>query len=273
MLPSERLEHAPQRGRVLTFRDSYKLRTLLMNAKILAPGLMALSAVVLLSSPAFAQAQPESKFYVNANVGGQLASRTYDTASTLTVYDETARLDASYPIGTGVLADFGAGYRVFGDVFVGVTVSMFSKTGTATTLADVPDPLLYDRPKNDIAGTATGLKHSELLIMPQVVFARSLTSKIGVALGAGPSIVRLKQDVITAFTVAPQTQNVTPVITSDSGSGTGVAVSLDLKYSLTKNVGVGGFARFAPAKVQLDAAGTKVNAAGMQAGGGIRLSF
>ncbi len=246
-----------------------------MIATKFAPGLVAAAALLAAATPAFAQAPSPAttKFFVNANVGGQLASRTFDTSATRTVYEETARLDASYPIGSGVLFDVGAGYRVFGDVYVGLTVATFSKTGDATTNASVPDPVVFDRIRTGILGTATGLKHSEVSIMPQVIWAYPLTAKLDVAAGIGPAFVRLSQDVISSFTVADRTQNVTPVITTEKGSGTGVAATLDLTYGITERLGVGGFARFAPAKVQLDSTADKINVGGMQAGAGIRLRF
>jgi len=245
-----------------------------MIATKFAPGLVAAAALLAAATPAFAQAPSPAttKFFVNANVGGQLASRTFDTSATKTVYEEPASLKATYPIGTGVLFDFGGGYRVFGDVYVGVTVSSFSKTGDAKTDAVIPDTVVFGRPKA-VPGTATGLKHSEMAIIPQIIWAYPLTGKLDLAAGIGPAFVRLSQDVVSSFTVPDRTQNVTPVITTQTGNGTGVAATLDLTYGINDRIGIGGFARFAPAKVQLDATADKVNVGGMQAGAGIRLRF
>lgn len=246
-----------------------------MIATKFAPGLVAAVALLAAAAPAFAQAPSPatSKFYVNANVGGQLASRTIDTFATKTVYEEPARLDASYPIGSGVLFDFGAGYRVFGDIYVGLSVSTFSKTGEAATLSDIPDPVVFDRTKLDVAGTATGLKHSEMAIMPQIIWAMPLTGKLDLSAGIGPAFVHVSQDVVSDFTVADRTQNVTPVIATQTANGTGIAATVDVTYSLTDRLGIGGFARFAPAKVELEATADKINVGGMQAGAGIRLRF
>ncbi len=245
-----------------------------MIATKFAPGLVAAAALLAAAAPAFAQAPSPAttKFFVNANVGGQLASRTFDSAASRTVYEEPASLTASYPIGTGVLFDFGAGYRVFGDVYVGLTVATFSKTGNASLAASIPDPVVFDRPRA-VSGSATELKHSEVSFMPQIIWAYPLTDKLDVAAGIGPAFVRLSQDVVSSFTVADRTQNVTPVITTQTGTGVGVAATLDLTYGITDLIGIGGFARFAPAKVQLDATTDKVNVGGMQAGAGIRLRF
>lgn len=248
-----------------------------MIATKFAPGLVAAAALLAAATPAFAQAPSPatSKFFVNANVGGQLASRTFDTTVSKTVYEEPASLKATYPIGTGALFDVGAGYRVFGDVYVGLTISRFSNTSDATTDALIPDPVFFAptvQPKA-VSGVAAGLKHSEVSIMPQIIWAYPLTGKLDLAAGIGPAFVRLSQDVVSSFNVPDRTQNVTPVISTQKGSGTGIAATLDVTYGITDMIGVGGFARFAPAKVQLDATTDKVNVGGMQAGAGIRLRF
>ena len=245
-----------------------------MIATKFAPGLLAAAALLAAATPAFAQAPSPatSKFFVNANLGGQLASRTFDTTANKTVYEEPASLKATYPIGKGLLFDFGGGYRVFGDVYVGLTISRFSNTSDATTDAVIPDPVVFDRPRA-ISGTATELKHSEVAIMPQVIWAYPLTAKLDLAAGIGPAFIRLSQDVVSSFNVPDRTQDVNPVTETQKGTGTGIAATLDVTYGLTDLIGVGGFARFAPAKVQLDATSDKVNVGGMQVGAGIRLRF
>ncbi|MBS1817808.1 MAG: outer membrane beta-barrel protein [Acidobacteria bacterium] len=235
-----------------------------------------LAAVLAFCAVPFASAQTPapstSKFFVSANIGGQLAPRNLDTASSLTVYEEQATLSASTPIGRGILPDFGAGYRVFGDVYVGVTVSMFSKTGDAAYTASVPDPLFFNRAKT-VTGTVTGLKHSELGILPQVLYTRALTDKIDFVGGVGPAIFKLKQDIVSGFTVAQGTQNITVTSASESANGTGINASIGANYNLTEKVGIGVVARYAGAKVQLPSAAKKQNVGGMQIGVGIRYNF
>lgn len=245
-----------------------------MIAKTFAPGVMVAAALVAAAAPARAQA-PEpatSKFYVNVNLGAQLAARTLDTTSSRTVYEETATLTASQPIGKGTLLDFGGGYRVFGDVFVGLTISTFSKTGTAAITTTVPSPVLFDSFAT-VTGTATGLKHKELAILPQIVWAAPLTDKIDFAAGIGPAFIHLSQDLVGSFTVQDRTQNVTPVTTNESGNGSGIAATVDFIYGVNERLGIGAFARYAGAKVDLPSSAKSSNVGGMQAGAGIRLRF
>src|SRR5438105_4031823 len=71
------------------------------------------------------------KFFLNVNVGGELATRTISAVASKIVYDETATLASVQPIGRGVVFDFDGGYRVREDIFAGLLVSVFSNSATA----------------------------------------------------------------------------------------------------------------------------------------------
>jgi hypothetical protein len=245
-----------------------------MIATKLAPGLVAAATLLAAAATASAQA-PEpatSKFYVNVNVGGQLADRTLDTQATKTVYEESATLTSSQSIGKGALVDFGGGYRVFGDVFVGLTISRFSNTSDAAISTRVPDPVRFDTFAT-VSGTAADLKHTEVAVLPQIVWATPLTDKIDFAAGIGPAFIHLSQDLVGDFTVQDRTQNVTPVSTTETGNGTGFAATVDFIYGINERYGVGAFLRYAGAKVDLPSAADSVNVGGMQTGIGVRLRF
>ncbi|MGC4085747.1 MAG: outer membrane beta-barrel protein [Vicinamibacterales bacterium] len=234
-----------------------------------------LTGIALFAAPAaYAQAPSPStsKFFASVDIGAQLAARTLDMAASQTVYDETATVNASLPIGKGVVPGFGVGYRVFGDVFVGVSVTMFSNTGTATTTASIPDPLFFGRPKT-VTGTVSDLKHRELAVLPQLMYTRAVTDKIDFVGAVGPAIISLKQDTISSFSVPTGTQNVTFGTIEESKTGTGINGMIGLNYNLTEKVAIGAFARFAGAKVQLASALDKQNVGGMQAGVGLRYNF
>jgi len=236
-------------------------------------GLVALFA--LFAAP-YASAQAPSpstsKFFVFFDVGGQLNSRSLDMNSSQTVYEETATLNASLPIGKGVVPDFGGGYRVWGNVFVGVTVSFFNDSGDASYTASIPDPLFFGRPAT-VTGTVTGLKHSEVAVLPELVYARPITDKMDVVAKIGPSIIHLSQDIINGFTVPAGTQNVNVSTASESGTGAGFNGSIGVNYNLTERYAVGGYVRYAGASVKLDNVSDKVSVGGAQIGSGIRVNF
>jgi len=236
-------------------------------------GLVALFA--LFAAP-YASAQAPSpstsKFFVFFDVGGQMNSRSLDMNSSQTVYEETATLNASLPIGKGFVPDFGGGYRVWGNVFVGLTVSFFNDTGDASYTASIPDPLFFGRPKT-VTGTVTGLKHSEVAFLPELIYARAVSDKMDIIGKIGPAIINLSQDSITSFTVPTGTQDLVVNTTSQSGTGTGFNASIGLNYNLSDRYAVGGYFRWAGASVKLDGFSDKQDVGGAQAGAGIRVNF
>ena len=142
------------------------------NVKIVL-GLCA--GIALCSASVYAQTPSPAtdKFFLNVNVGGQLATRTINSVVTKTgVNEETATLSSTQPVGRGAVIDFAGGYRVRDDFFAGLLVSFFGNTETATTAASVPDPIFFNRPKL-VTGSTSGLKRRETTIAPHVAWART----------------------------------------------------------------------------------------------------
>ncbi len=233
------------------------------------------AGIVLLMVPDDARAQAASpatqRVFVNINFGGQLAPRTVGTSVRKSVYGEEATLTSTQPVSRGALIDLGAGVRVYGDLYVGVSVSQFTDTADATYEASVPDPVVFDLPSRT-TGTATGLGRTETAINPHVVFVLPLTDRADLALGIGASIIDLKQRLVSDFSVPLGTKNAVPVIVEETGRANGVYASVDFIFNLATHFGIGGFARFAGGKVDLPSL-PEHNVGGMQAGGGLRLRF
>ena len=210
------------------------------------------------------------RFFLNVNVGGQLATRTVNTVATKIVYDETASLTSTQPVGRGAVIDFDGGYRIHGDFFAGVMVSFFSNSETAATSASIPDPLFFNRPKT-VTGSTSGLKRHETTAAPHVTWSRPLTDNMDFNVSGGIAFIHLSQDLAGNFDVtAPQ--NVTILQTTETGNGVGPFAQVDVVYNLKARYGVGGFVRYAGAKVDLPSI-ADANVGGMQAGGGIRIRF
>ena len=209
-------------------------------------------------------------FFLNVNVGGQLATRTINAVARKTVYDETATLTSSQAIGRGLVVDFDGGYRIRQDFFAGLLVSFFSNSSDATTSASIPDPVFFNRPKT-VTGSTSGLKRSEVAIAPHVTWARTLTDNFDINLSGGIAIIHLSQDIVGNFDVTPP-QNVTILQTSEKANGVGPYAQIDLVYNMKTRYGLGGYLRYAGASVDLPSQ-PEANVGGMQAGGGIRLRF
>ena len=91
-------------------------------------GLCAGLAISAVSAHAQTPTPSTEKFFLNVNVGGELATRTINAVARKTIYDETATLSSSQPIGRGAVVDFDGGYRVREDFFAGLLVSFFGKS-------------------------------------------------------------------------------------------------------------------------------------------------
>jgi hypothetical protein len=211
------------------------------------------------------------KFFLNVNVGGQLATRTVNVTATKTVSEETATLISSQPIGRGVVVDFAGGYRIHEDFFAGLLVSFFGSSSDATTTASIPDPIFFNRPKT-ITGSTSGLSRSEFTIAPHVAWARPLSDNTDITFSGGFAIIHVSQELVGNFNVPAGTQSVEILSTKETGNGVGPYAQVDLIYNLKARYGVGGYVRYAGAKVDLPSV-ANANVGGMQAGGGIRLRF
>jgi opacity protein-like surface antigen len=236
-------------------------------------GLAAVLSVCAASLAGAQTPQPStSKFFVHFNAGGQVSTRSLGTAVSQTVYDETATLLGSTPIGKGFVPDFGGGYRVWGDVYVGVSFAVFSHTSAADTVASIPDPLVFNNNKVTF-GTVDGLKHTEFSVLPELIYVGALTDKIDVVGRVGPAIIHVSQDVVNAFSVPPGSQDAVITPGSESATGTGFNVALGANYNLNERYAVGLLIRYAGAKVSLPSGLEDLSVGGGQLMGGIRVNF
>jgi hypothetical protein len=210
------------------------------------------------------------KFFVNVNVGGELATRSLSAVARKTVYDETATMASTQSIGRGAVVDFGGGYRIRQDFFAGLLVSVFGKSSTAATVASIPDPIFFNRPKT-VTGSTSGLKRSEVAVVPHISWARPLTDNFDITFSGGIAIIHVSQDIVGNFDVTPP-QSVTILQTKESGSGVGPFAQVDVIYNLKTRYGVGGYLRYAGAKVDLPSI-PDANVGGTQVGGGVRIRF
>jgi hypothetical protein len=233
-------------------------------------GLCAGMALCAASVHAQSPAPSTEKFFLNVNLGGQLATRTLNETASKTVYQETATLSSTQAIGRGVVFDFNGGYRVREDFFAGLLVSTFSTSSSATTSASIPDPVFFNRPKT-VTGSTTGLKRTEVAVAPHVTWSRTLTDNFDVNFSGGVAIIHVSQDVAGDFNVTPP-QSVAIVQTRESKSGAGPFAQVDIIYNVKGRWGVGYYVRYAGAKVDFTSV-PGANIGGMQSGGGVRIRF
>jgi hypothetical protein len=232
-----------------------------------------LTGLALAAVPAFAQAPSPAteKVFVNVNFGAQFSKRSLGATVTLPVYEETAALSSTTAISGGALFDISAGYRVWGDFFAALAITSFGDTSEAAYTASVPNPTFFDRPATS-AGIIQDLKRKEVGFHPQIVWAYPMTAQIDLALSAGPSFVRLSQDVLQSLIVPAGTQTAIPVVGREKATAVGVHVGADVTYTITPRYGAGVFFRYVTASADLPSiANAKTGGAQFGVGARIRL--
>jgi len=222
------------------------------------------------SVPAAAQTKSNAPVFVDVNVGAQPQSRTLSTSTSFPLYGETAVVNAAEGIDGGALFDLSAGYRFMPHLSAGVGFSIFSKTGSGSLAASIPSPNFVNRPATSTVST-DNLKHKETATHLMLGYLVPVGEDLSVRLSVGPSFFHLTQDVLTA-TVPAGTQTANVATDSQTASATGVNVGVNIDWMANPMYGVGVFARYAGAKVDLDSA-KDVKVGGFQIGAGARLRF
>jgi len=216
------------------------------------------------------QPSPANAGFINFNVGAQPQRRTINTSESFTIYDESATVTSNQPVKNGVVFDVSGGHRVWRQVALGVGLSSFRSRGDAGVSASIPDPGFFDRPKI-VTGISSGLDRSELGVHLQAVWRTPVTDKVDVSLSAGPSFIRVTQQVATA-SLRAGTQNIDVTQKSESGTALGINVGVDGSYMFQPQFGAGVFVRYAGGSVDLPAV-SNVKVGGFQGGLGLRVRF
>jgi hypothetical protein len=228
-----------------------------------------------------AQGADLPRVLLNVNVGLQAHTHSLTVEDSFTVYAETATVSASKAVSGGSLVDAGLGFRMRDNLAIGVGVSRVRKGGDGVMNARIPHPFLFDR-FADRTETLEGLDRLEVGIHIQAMWflpvEAYLPEGMRLAIVAGPSIFRVKHDLITTATVPAGTQNAVAVVDSGKGTGVGFNGGFDVSYPVTSRVGIGGLVRYSGGSADLtaDDGATLVEGAragGFHAAGGVRLGF
>lgn len=224
------------------------------------------------AAPLMAQpASAEGSYFLNVSAGGQMQSSEFSSGSTFASFGETGQVQGIQTVGRAFVFDVSGGYHVtsrFG-VGAGVWTSRADSAAAATVLT--PNPLFFNRFTTTNL-SAEDLKQSTVGVNLMILFRQPITDKIDVTFSAGPSIIRIKQQVASA-TIDPNSG--TPVLTIlDETKRTAKAgnVGLDLGYQITDKYGIGGFVRYVGAGAGLPSA-PDLKIGGVQLGAGARLRF
>lgn len=233
---------------------------------------LACGFVVLSATPALAQMQWTDKAFLNLSAGLQIGTSDVTSTQPFELYGEAGSLLSAQDVKGGFFVDGQFGYRVRGNLAVGVGVTFVQGKADADITGTIPDPAVFDRHRTASA-TATDLTHRETWFAGLLTYVMPLTDKIDVFFSGGPAFVQVEQEVPTTVTVTEPTPTIASVgVTKFSESGIGFVVGADVRYMITNRIGLGVLGKFSAASVELSD-GTKVDAGGFQVGGGVRIKF
>jgi hypothetical protein len=211
----------------------------------------------------------------------------YQTASSSTLVDsgsfttnlERATYRSSFALRSGPTYDVSASVRLIRHLSVAVGGSSRSRSTAADVSGSIPHPFFLDQPR-DISGSQS-LGHEETAIRIDAVWTVPMTPRLSLAVSAGPTMFRVKQDVVTgvAYDEAYPYDVATFTLATTlrrSESAVGVNGGVEVTFRLTPNLGVAGVLRASHGSASVDGAGStpiELQLGGVQAGAGVRLWF
>jgi hypothetical protein len=233
----------------------------------------AVAVVLAAGSEVAAQSVTAPMAFINFNVAAQPNRRDLTSTVDFTKYDEPASLTTVERVGNGAYYELSGGYRVWHELTAGAAFSYFKSTGTGTTTAVIPSPSRFNDFKT-VTVESDGLTRKEIGLHIKFSWFFPVNDKIDVAISAGPSIVQVTQDIVTASDadIPLGTQNINLHTEGQKATGVGVNFSFDGTYIIRPKLGVGLLIQYAGGKVDLDAA-PDTAFGGFQAGVGIRYRF
>ncbi len=193
---------------------------------------------------------------------------------------ETATVDVNYPSATAVVLNGGAAFRLWKQVGLGFAVSNATRTGAAALDGQIPDPFLFNQPRT-LTGSPSGLTRNETAVHLQVLYVLPLSRAVTLTLSAGPTLARVRQDLVTAvrYDEAYPYDAVTfrsVATTRASASAAGGHAGADVRWMFSRALGAGALVRYSNATVHLPASATRtldIRAGGVEALAGLRLVF
>ena len=218
--------------------------------------------------------------FVSVNAGGQAATGERTDQFAFQANAETGSIEARYPSASPFLFDGSVGYRFAKRIGLAAGFSYGSSSGTTDVTASVPHPL-YDDQDRIVEGQAGGATRTEAAGHLQLFYDVPLAGRWHLRLMAGPSYVRLEQDLVHDVTVNEtfpyDTATFDTAVTSrGKGSGIGYNAGADVTWMFARRVGAGLLVRYTRAQLDLDAPGGRtvsLDAGGVQAGAGLRFLF
>ena len=253
------------------------------------------SALFLLSCllPLRANAQATfERVWIDVDIGSAAAiDDGFAMQATRRLFAEDATFRAGYDVPRGFSFGVGGGAMLTRLLGVGLNITAAQHEDVAQLRVEIPHPFYGTFYASDDAETDVKLQRAERAVHIHAMVVPLQTDLVRVRVFGGPSWIRVGQDAVTLIdyrqvsSIVPPSNEVDIVRFTqdrDNASGWGYHAGADVSVFLLRNLGVGGFARFSRAAVDLpntlttgldDPAFIEIRAGGVQVGAGVRLKF
>ena len=173
-----------------------------------------------------------------------------------------------------------AGFRIGGNLALGLGLSRYSGDGEAAVSAQVPHPFFYNQPRS-VSGTAANLYREEALVAIELSWRLKIGHITDLMLFAGPAYFSTYQDMVTQ----PRYTESYPYDTATFAgadttrvhkNGVGFTAGLDLSFMFNPHLGLGAMGRYSHGTTSFSpAAGsaTDVTLGGAQGTIGLRIRY
>jgi hypothetical protein len=232
--------------------------------------------------PRPAARRPPGEPRVTLSVSGGVQAAASDVSDQINVlrHVETETIDVTYPGNPGVLFDVGGRVRFWKQLGVGLAIGHVAGEGTADVAARIPHPFFFNQPRA-VAGKQAGMAHEETALHLQVQYTVPASKRVRIVVGAGPSRIRLTQDVVTEVDVVETYPYDTATFSSaatraSTASVNGFNGGIDVSWFMTRGFGLGGLVRYTRAAADLEVSSghtVAAKAGGAQAAAGVRFAF
>lgn len=230
-------------------------------------GSLLLGATPLLAQPS----SPEGSYFLNLSAGGQLQTSEFSSSSTFSSFGETGQVKGTQTVGRAFVFDVSGGYHVTSRFGFGAGVWTSRADSAAASTVIVPDPLFFNR-FSTVNLNSDNLRQSAVGVNLMLLIRQPLTDRIDITFSAGPSIIRLKQQVASASVSANSSTASLTILDETKRTAKAGNVGIDLGYQIGENYGVGAFVRYVGAASGIPSA-PDMRIGGVQAGGGARFRF
>ena len=221
----------------------------------------------------------ESRFTLMLDGAFDLGSLDFTDSRSFELFEENARFDARYEVGTGTGAGGGLQFAITPLIGVMASVSITNRDAEVAFAASLPHPLFFDQPRA-VSGSVSGLSYKEQSIHVSLTLGGS-TGKLDFTGFGGATFFKVEADLVGSIDFDQIYPFDTVTLTGTSrvraeDSPVGFHIGGRLDYRFSRHVGLGAQLRYSRAKAELsipDVTSVEVDAGGAQAAVGIRFYF